>query len=367
MTKPQAKVSIIVPIYGVEKYLHQCVDSILAQTLKDIEIILVDDGSKDKCPQIVDEYAKKDNRIVAIHQPNGGYGRAVNHGLKVATGEYIGIVESDDWIEPDAFEILYNAAKKNKADMVKADYVFFDNDTNIETHSSPMSISEKLKEVIFCPTEKNPDIIWNGHPSIWACLYSHKMLQNNKIKFMETSGASFQDMGFKIKTFAVSKRFYYLPKVILHYRKHANNSDKNNSKVFSVCDVHNDVNNWLSENRPDLKNLNQILNRCWFSNYLWNLKRLSGIPKKDFHKHFSYECKKVYDLKGFKKVYFNDKEWLKLLSIIHPYNPIYPILRNLIIMISPIYKVRVRGGYKIYYIFNKIILKKTIIPGVNHD
>ncbi|MBQ9738124.1 MAG: glycosyltransferase, partial [Alphaproteobacteria bacterium] len=75
MNKP--KVSIVVPIYGVEKYLQQCVDSILAQTLKDIEIILVDDGSKDKCPEIVDEYAKKDPRIVAVHQPNGGYGRAV--------------------------------------------------------------------------------------------------------------------------------------------------------------------------------------------------------------------------------------------------------------------------------------------------
>jgi glycosyltransferase involved in cell wall biosynthesis len=84
----QPKVSIIVPIYGLEKYLHQCIDSILAQTLREIEVILVDDGSKDRCPEIIDEYAKKDRRVIAIHQPNGGYGKAVNHGLKFASGEY---------------------------------------------------------------------------------------------------------------------------------------------------------------------------------------------------------------------------------------------------------------------------------------
>ena len=94
------KVSVVVPIYGVEKYLRECVDSILAQTLKDIEVILVDDGSPDGCSAIVDEYAAKDPRVVAVHQPNGGYGRAVNNGIELAKGEYIGIVESDDWIEP---------------------------------------------------------------------------------------------------------------------------------------------------------------------------------------------------------------------------------------------------------------------------
>ena len=89
------KVSVIVPIYGVEKYLRQCVDSILAQTLKDIEIILVDDGSPDGCPAIVDEYAAKDSRVIAVHQENGGYGRAVNHGIEIANGEYIGIASYD--------------------------------------------------------------------------------------------------------------------------------------------------------------------------------------------------------------------------------------------------------------------------------
>ena len=122
------KVSVIVPIYGVEKYLHQCIDSILAQTLKEIEIILVDDGSPDKCPQIVDEYAKKDERIIAVHQTNGGYGRAVNHGIKLATGEYMAIVEPDDWIDADMYATLYEHAKQYDVDVVKGPYYdYWDN------------------------------------------------------------------------------------------------------------------------------------------------------------------------------------------------------------------------------------------------
>lgn len=100
----QPDISVVVPIYGVEKYLKQCVDSILNQTFKNMEVILVDDGSRDRCPQMVDEYAAQDARVVAIHQPNGGYGKAVNAGIARARGKYIGIIESDDWIAPDMYE-----------------------------------------------------------------------------------------------------------------------------------------------------------------------------------------------------------------------------------------------------------------------
>ena len=117
------KVSVIVPIYGVEKYLRQCVDSIISQTLKNIEIILIDDGSPDGCPAIVDEYAAKDSRVVAVHQENGGYGRAVNHGIELAKGEYIGIVEPDDWIEPEMYEVLYSKAVCDSLDVIKSNFI----------------------------------------------------------------------------------------------------------------------------------------------------------------------------------------------------------------------------------------------------
>ena len=104
------KISIIVPIYNVRAYLPQCLDSIIAQTFSDVEIICVDDGSNDGSENIVDEYAAGDSRIVAIHKPNAGYGAAMNTGLDAATGEYIGIVESDDCITPEMYERLYNLA-----------------------------------------------------------------------------------------------------------------------------------------------------------------------------------------------------------------------------------------------------------------
>ena len=107
------KVSIIVPIYGVEKYIKQCLDSIINQSLEDIEIILIDDGSKDNCPAIIDDYASKDTRIIAIHKENGGYGAANNVGLSIATGEYIGIVEPDDYIDKHMFG-LYNSINQKE-------------------------------------------------------------------------------------------------------------------------------------------------------------------------------------------------------------------------------------------------------------
>lgn len=104
------KVSIVVPIYNVEKYLHKCVDSIIGQTYHNLEIILVDDGSPDNCPAICDEYQKKDSRVRVIHKPNGGLSDARNAGLDIATGEYISFVDSDDWIECDTIEKMLNLA-----------------------------------------------------------------------------------------------------------------------------------------------------------------------------------------------------------------------------------------------------------------
>ena len=99
----QAKVSNLVPIYNVEKYLHECIDSILNQTLQDIEIILINDGSTDNSPAICEEYAKKDKRVKVINTANSGYGHSMNMGLDTASGEYIGNVESDDYIRPDMY------------------------------------------------------------------------------------------------------------------------------------------------------------------------------------------------------------------------------------------------------------------------
>ena len=111
------KISIIVPVYNVEKYLRKCIDSILNQTFKDFELILIDDGSTDESGKICDEYNLKDNRIKVIHKENGGLSSARNAGLDIAQGEYIGFVDSDDWIELDMYEELYKICKENDTDV----------------------------------------------------------------------------------------------------------------------------------------------------------------------------------------------------------------------------------------------------------
>ena len=112
-------VSVIIPIYRVESYLSRCVDSVIEQTMKDIEIILVDDGSPDFCPQICDEYGLKDTRVTVIHKENGGLASARNAGMRVATGEYVFFLDSDDWIDPQTLEELLCVAKENVVDFVR--------------------------------------------------------------------------------------------------------------------------------------------------------------------------------------------------------------------------------------------------------
>ena len=120
------KLSIIVPIYNVEQYIHMCVDSILNQKFEDFELILVDDGSPDGCPQICDAYAAQDSRIKVIHKENGGLSDARNAGLDIACGEYIGFVDSDDWIDPMMYENMLAQAESTGADLVACGIRYYD-------------------------------------------------------------------------------------------------------------------------------------------------------------------------------------------------------------------------------------------------
>lgn len=117
MSQEKALISIIIPVYKVEKYLEKCIQSLINQTYENLQIILVDDGSPDNCGKICDEYAKKDHRIEVIHKSNGGLSDARNKGLEIAKGEYIGFIDSDDYIESDMYEVLYNLLKQYNADV----------------------------------------------------------------------------------------------------------------------------------------------------------------------------------------------------------------------------------------------------------
>ncbi|MDQ0413809.1 glycosyltransferase family 2 protein [Mesobacillus stamsii] len=145
------KISVIIPVYKVEKYLHQCIESIIKQTYNNLEIILVDDGSPDNCGELCDEYMKKDNRIKVIHKENGGLSDARNAGINIATGDYIGFVDSDDFIETDMYEFLYRLIKKHNADISICGISRFQNEVSInkETYEEICFTSElAIKEIL---------------------------------------------------------------------------------------------------------------------------------------------------------------------------------------------------------------------------
>lgn len=234
----QPKVSIVVPIYGVEKYLKQCVDSILAQTLTDIEIILVDDGSPDKCPQIVDEYAKQDKRVVAVHQKNGGYGAAVNHGIALAHGKYIGIVESDDWIAPTMYEHLYETAEKTNVEICKASFYWVADSANDEKYVFEQYMELAKPGEIF--TLKDKPALIKDHSSLWSAIYRKDFMDKHNIKLQESSEACYQDWPFVADVYSVATRITMLPETVYFYRNDVNNTNSSSQiktkKLMRIID-----------------------------------------------------------------------------------------------------------------------------------
>jgi glycosyltransferase involved in cell wall biosynthesis len=216
------KVSVVVPVYGVEKYLRQCVESILTQTLDDIEVILVDDGSPDKCSQIIDEYAARDSRIVPVHQSNGGYGVAVNNGINAARGDYVGIIEPDDWIEPTMYEKLYNNAVKNKSDVVKCSFYVYDSTQKPQNQNRKWETDYvdlfDAPEGAFALADY-PGIVM-FHASVWASLYRADFIKG--VKMIETRSASYQDFPFMCEVMSAAKRISVEKDCLVHYRMEPN-------------------------------------------------------------------------------------------------------------------------------------------------
>lgn len=157
-------ISVIVPVYKVEDYLHECIDSILAQTYRNLEIILVDDGSPDNCPAICDEYAEKDSRIKVIHKDNGGLSDARNAGLAVCSGEYILFVDSDDLLTKDSVEVLYDLAKEYKVSLMIGGHQRISSSSEIIGQPDTVQVKSLSK------TEAMEDMFRNGCAS-WARLY----------------------------------------------------------------------------------------------------------------------------------------------------------------------------------------------------
>ena len=312
MARP--KVSVVVPIYNVEKYLRQCLDSIVNQTLKDIEIICVDDGSTDSSPEIIQEYAAKDSRVKVITKPNSGYGNSMNRGFDLAEGEYVGIVESDDYAELDMFEKLYQRAEKNKLDVVKSGYYFY--------YSVPKERNEKIEivskareGVTFCPaTDFRAPMemveFFNLKPTIWSAIYRREFIRENNIRFNETPGASFQDSSFNFKVMALAKRVQLTREAFLHYRQDNESSSVNSpGKVFCVCDEYAEMQRFLDTNPVNRGRLEFVCKRIKYDTYMWNFERLAPKYKYIFIERAAMEFQDDFEKGTMNPKYFEDYKW----------------------------------------------------------
>lgn len=275
----RVKVSVLVPIYNVEDFLPECLDSLVNQTLKEIEIICINDGSKDSSLEIIKRYAKEDKRIVIIDKKNSGYGDSMNQGLKKATGEYVGIVESDDFIDIDAFEKLYEVAKKQNAEVVKANFYEYYGEMKKDKATSELFLAEDT-DMIIDPRMKK-DIFYQP-PCIWAAIYKNDFLKKNKIDFLPTPGAAYQDTGFNFKVWATARRVYFVRRAFLHYRQdNTNSSVKDAGKIYCVKEEHDSIEKFLTENDL-LSELGPVAFTCRFGGYVWNLHRLKFKPAMEF-------------------------------------------------------------------------------------
>ena len=285
------KVSIIVPIYNVEQYLRECMDSVVNQTLKDIEIICVNDGSTDSSLSIIKEYAQKDNRIKIIDKPNSGYGDSMNKGLDMATGEYIGIVEPDDFVSKDMYEVLYNKATEFDVDFVKADFYRFTG--NIDTlclSYNKLDRSEEYYNKVINPQEDLTP--FNFVMNTWSGIYNRKFIEKYHIRHNTTPGASFQDNGFWFQTFTRATKIYFINKPLyMNRRDNMNSSVKNKEKVYCMKEEYDYILNYLNNN-PELKEkFIKMYQYKKFHNYIFNYNRIDIKFKKEFLKVFSNEFK----------------------------------------------------------------------------
>lgn len=285
------KVSVVIPVCNVERYLCECLDSVIAQTLRNIEIICVDDGSTDGSPRILDDYAKKDSRVKVIHKSNSGYGNTMNVGLDAATGEYFAILESDDIIKPNMYEVLYAEAEKNNVDFIKSDYEIFvgEPDCRQYTYKSICTKSSMYYRVINPSTQLDA---FNVAMMTWTGLYKISFLRQFQIRHNETPGASYQDNGFWFQTFAFASRVYFIDRAFYMLRRdNPNSSVHNRAKVFCIFDEYEFIEKRLRADKEKEATLIGIFHKKKFDNCLFHYGRVGDEYKLDFLRRMADEFK----------------------------------------------------------------------------
>lgn len=242
MQKVLPLISIIVPVYQVEEYLPQCIESILDQTYTNLEIILVDDGSKDKSGQLCDEYAKREQRIRVIHKQNGGVSSARNAGLTIASGEYIGFVDSDDWIEPEMYEALYNAMEYN-TNIAVCNYYYDDVGKERMVMCGKEGKLNTCSALEMLVSDETPNYAWNK-------LYHKEIFK--RIVFPQ--GKKFEDVAVMYLLFEKAETVCFVNKSLYHYRYRKSGiiGQKSVSDMLDHCEFRIDRYRYFEKKYPDM-------------------------------------------------------------------------------------------------------------------
>lgn len=219
------KVSVIVPIYNVEKYLEKCINSLLSQTLEDIQIILVNDGSKDNSGNISKEYEKNNkDRVIYVEKENGGLSDARNYGLKYATGDFIAFLDSDDYIEKNAYEEMYNKAIEENADYVECDFIW--------------EFPNKIRMDKQYPYKNKKEMLSFVRVVAWNKLIKRQLITDNNLEFPK--GLRYEDVEFTYKLIPFINKFAYVDKPFIHYVQRegsiANVQNERTAEIFTVLD-----------------------------------------------------------------------------------------------------------------------------------
>ena len=311
-----AKVSIIIPVYNVQDYLEECMESVLRQTLEDIEIICVNDGSTDNSLKILNKFQTGDKRIRLINKENGGYGQAMNVGIAKAAGEYIGIVEPDDYVPPDMYQELYQTAKENNLDFVKADFYRFTTGADGEREFIYNHLSPDFEHYnkVFNPS-RTPETL-RFLMNTWSGIYRREFLEENGIRHQETPGASFQDNGFWVLSFVYCERAMIVDKPYYRNRRDNPSSSVNSREKVYCINIEYDFIRGILIKNPEIWERFQSM--YWFKkyhNYMGALWRMKEEYRREYVLRFSEELKRGMALGEMKREVFSDSAWGHIVSM----------------------------------------------------
>lgn len=314
------KISIIVPVYKVEQYINKCVDSILNQTFKDFEVILIDDGSPDNCGKICDEYANKDERIKVIHKKNGGLSSARNAGLDIAKGEYIGFVDSDDYIEPDMYEILYNLSENNECDIVSCSSIIHYMDETVVNGGHGIFIHNKEEAMKTMLEGKLYDEV------VWVKLFKKSVIGNIRFPI----GRIYEDTSFTYKVIDKATKVATIGEAKYNYIKHENSIMSNAIKDVKIDAViaYEEMYSFMEKKYPQLCDL-VTLKLANSSMAVMNLIARQDEFKK--HKENYFKVARILNSKFKRTIKLN--EYPRNVKILLSANRINPILYRKIIKI----------------------------------